>query len=760
MISKLYVLTYLEDHYTKNTEKIYKGLGLNCPLQFVPSLATLSIQKKKDFYKKNHIRHDPSYTWKESSLIKQKPLPNYEEVENAVDHWNIWNSIQYDISRGLFETDTGCFLIINSSVAYNKSIGNSSVALQYLMNDLHTQLILQDWDVVFLSFKDSQSKKMSALDTITITTRVGIPPPQVKFDDAYLLSYRGLAKLISSNYHYNIRPIDEYLHNKQNELFKLYYSTVPIFVRNMANEAPTTIQFKFTSEDFYSFNYIDRQYDFFILVSKTLTNEEFFYLNQYTTRYGITVIEVDDPNGIHGCSSRNYSIFYTLFHIYNEIPNPEKTIVLYVGKPNIYLNVSPSTLLTRFISLGCKTMHTQYEIVNSLWMANLSCFHIKNEWSISTFQRIETDYYFMMKFDIGRKLFMDYTRLPEKIDSENLFNDGISFYNGDDTEKVKPCILYSETNSLDGWYIMNRLKYYDEYNGNHYISLIPTIQYSLLPPMNGIYMLQTGELQLFVPITPLFVKGITDYPLKLWFKTLTRAFSIPKETVEDIRQLYHNNIVNRKEPFDQNFIPYQWATKRTSLKLHVVFYSKYIESLKEFNKELNRVIQDISTEYMTIECISINSTQYMFHNYLNTQDKHGQVDYIWFVDPMHVLTPEIVSKIIQTQKTIITPCIYGFKNRSSTSVAFNDLKDDNSPCQTMDFNDIIQRTRVGIWNVVHIQGTWCIHSTLFQRITRILGTEKRVGNESWEIYIMRVLRKNNITVWLCNRFDYGFDMAL
>jgi len=236
MLSKIYVVS--NSPYVKSIETIYKYFGFRSPLQFVPAVQTLTPPKKNEVYTEHQIRYHPN------------PLPychlfypsTDRDYEYAVNHWLVWKTIESDILRGSLRIhDDSYFLILDNDISFNHTMSNSMLYYDYILSDIKKMPILHSWDIIYLSYEADFHRKMSAEKTILITPRVGIPTHRVHLNGAYLLSIRGLRKLLTASFHKEIQPINKYFHYLQHDsmhtpiadLLYIYYSTVPVFKRHL-----------------------------------------------------------------------------------------------------------------------------------------------------------------------------------------------------------------------------------------------------------------------------------------------------------------------------------------------------------------------------------------------------------------------------------------------------------------------------------------------------------------------------------------------
>jgi hypothetical protein len=236
MLSKIYVISNTNSIQT--IESMYKHFSFRSPLQFVPAVETFSESKKYEFYEKFKLQRHPD-PLPYNGLYYESPE---SEFEYATNHWIIWNLIQEDICRGSLKIqEDSYFLIIDNDISFNYSISNAIVYYESILSDIRKNDLLQSWDIIYLSYDCDFSRKILAEKTVLVTPRIGIPTHRIHINGAYLLSVRGLKKLAEIDFRNQIQPLNRYfnylqtdsINTKIHDLMYIYYSTTPIFNRNL-----------------------------------------------------------------------------------------------------------------------------------------------------------------------------------------------------------------------------------------------------------------------------------------------------------------------------------------------------------------------------------------------------------------------------------------------------------------------------------------------------------------------------------------------
>lgn len=755
MLSKFYILTNNceNSNCTKVIESIYKNFRFTCSLQFIPTIHNFPYNKKREFYNKFNISHQSVCELDE--ITSRKYPASYHELEYAVNHWNVWNVIQHDISRGLLkDDDSNYFLILDNDISFNHSLSNSLLYYEYILSDIRNNELLHSWDIIYLSYRNSEFRKKN-IDMMNVTTRVSVPNDKIHMDCGYLLSMRGLKKLISSEFNKNVQPIAHYFQFLQQESFHtpirdvmyIYHSICPIFSRHNVDDGQQVVQYNYIPNEIYSFHHLNRIYNFIILVPKNhISKDELYYVHQYAIRYGIITLEVDSVNPIHGIDSLDYNIFYTLFNLYEEVADPEHTLVLYTGKSGVFPNIHPTDLCRIFLSMNKKSVHIEPKIGASIWMVHLQNFHTNGVWSVEQYNTLFMQYMNALYIDELQRLFYYVMDIPPKVDTSPSYNDGIVFRESHTSTPICPPILYTRTNSENEWRLINQLKYYNETILKHYIPVESTS--NIITPCPSKYHLMTlGRVVIYIGFTSEYLNKIIDFGFKRWFGMLMVSFSLDKSAISDLKQLY--------EPSSEN---YEWTQSRPNVFREIHFYTKDKAITDGLQSQVDKLEYDPSS--VSAKCITIMSMHVLLESHLSSMQNYKAFDYLCFVHPLHILNASFLQYMVETQCPVIAPCINGLINRSKTNVGYNEINNDMTAIQTVEMAMVIERKRIGLWSISHVQHTWCIHSSLFKTIYKLIVTEPRVLTEYWECYIMRILRKNRIHIWFTNQYTYGFDLSL
>jgi hypothetical protein len=829
-ITKIYVRTTLDTHQTQFVESMYHHFTLNCPIQFIPSIATFPHDKKRQTLKNINIRPYVDYRKMDERVAE------YDEFEYAADQWNIWTTIANDKREASKYKDTknDVYMVLDTDTNYRRSLSNASLIFSQLIGKLRSiqkskdnLSIMNEWDMILLSHFNSKQysrfdgthhddhnpdgyTKASNENVVFINSNIGIPNQYVRSDGNYLLSSRGIEKLIASHYNTCCIPFNEFIYQLHNGIYPTSYSnymTFSVKERN-CNEVcndTTMVTSPRKPKIFYLFHCISsvffrkfvkqsscvptvyRQvkpfqysrmnttWSFIILLSPQLSNEDVTFVSQYGYTFGIPVVTIDHRTNpiidgliLNKLQKRKYvqSIFITLYEIYQRLSDSKQLIFLYCGSRFAIPNCNPSKLIERFLTsnksaIFCNYPDPSYDfnklIVDGIWIAKLADVIVSDK-EPGLYDNLKKFLY----NDCSDKIFFDISTVKNEI---HLYLDDttrqIVFTDASDTKVFDYPFLYSSYESPDLWVIFNKLINYIDVR----YPMIRAIDYSpnsiARPPLNGIQMFEHGHVVIYIPVTERYINMYKRYGFIKWVESIHEAFTLPVEFIMEIRYLYIRSI--QLEPTNDSIQqPYHWAYRRKHLKRTVIFYSRLETDHQQFQTEFDREIDNINQNKMfqglTIEHVYTPSFISLLNESL-TSSKLIHSDYVWFVSPSHVLLPNLVGRIAETMCSVIAPCISRYKNKSISTSCFNDYHNDQ-PTQRHDLLNYVKRKYIGIHHMVHIQDTWCIHSFLFDKLRKGIESEQRSPSEKWESYLTRVLRKYYIPIYTCNRYEYGTNMEI
>jgi hypothetical protein len=814
-ITKIYVRTTFDTHQTHFVESVYHHFTLNCPIQFIPSIATFPHDKKKQTLKNINIRPYVDYRKLDERVA------DYDDYEYGADQWNIWATIANDKQEAskIRDTTNDIYMVLDTDTTYRRSLSNASLIFSQLISKLRNiqkgknNSIMNEWDMVLLSHYNSKQYSddgtnhsridgytTSSIENIVfVNSNIGIPNQYVRCDGNYLLSSQGLDKLIASRYNELCIPFNEFIYQIHNGIFPSSYSnaicndnittmtphtSTPIFylfhcISSVFNRKSviqsTNVPTVYRQVKPYRYTRMNTTWSFIILLSPQLSNEDVTFVSQYGYTFGIPVVTIEHRNNpitdgrvFTKLQTRKYvqSIFISLYEIHQRVSDSKHLIFLYCGSRFAIPNCNPSKLIERFLSSNKSAIFCDYPcplydfnklLVDGIWIAKLSDIIVSDK---------ERELYDNLKkllyADHSDKLFFDISTVKREV---NLYLDDttrqIVFTDVSNNNEYDYPFLYSSQESPELWIILNKLINYIDVR----YPVIRPIDYisnsHLRPPLNGIQMFEHGHVAIYIPITEWYIKMYKRYGFTKWIESIHDAFTLPTEFIMEIRYLYIRSI--QLEPTNDNISqPYHWAYRRKHLNRTVIFYSRiekdHQQFQSEFDKDINDINQNNTFQGLTIDYIYTPSFIALLNENL-TNSKLIHSDYIWFVNPSHVLLPNLVGRIAETQCSVVAPCIPGYKNKRISTSCFNDYHSDR-PSQTPDLLNYVKRKYIGVHHMNHIQDTWCIHSFLFDRLRKGIESEPRSPSEKWEIYLTRVLRKYYIPIYVCNRYEYGTNIDL
>lgn len=657
-------------------------------------------------------------------------------------------------------------------------------------------------------------------NVVYVSSTIGIPTQYIRCDGNYIVSSRGIDKLFASHYNTRCIPFDEFIYRLHHcisdndnttsttpPLFYAYHCTPPVFYRKpMINPSnPKSVYHQLRP---FKYNRFRATWTFIIILSPLLTDEDATFVTQYGYTFGVPVITIEKgPEGqsITATPRKHIQhILITLYDIYTTIANSENLLFLYCGSRFAIPNCNPGKLIDRFITsqkdivfanapkrtgmcAGTSASDFDNHLLNGIWMARLSGLIVNN---------VERDIYSNLRdrlyhidttgslfFDVStvnrevrlnvdetaRQIVFNYpTTQPTSESSDDNGEGHIGGGNDNDNDNDNTCItmdypfLYSTIENEEVWIIFNKLINYIDTR----YPLIQPIDYSLnlraKPTLNGIQLFEHGHVAIYIPVNQWCIDMYRRYGFTKWIETIHDAFTLPKETVNDIKHLYIHSI--QKEPANDTNAdtPYHWAYRTGYLKKTLIFYIRLEEDHASFNEafglELARVNTTNVFKGLMIDTIhTISYIDLLNENLYSSKLNH--TDFIWFLNPAHVLLPNLIGRISETRCKVVAPCIPGYKNPKLSTSCYNDFHKDQ-PVQNSELLEFVSRRWIGTWHMIHIQDTWCIHSSLFDKLRDGMKRVTRQMNEQWAQYLTRILRKYYIPIYACNRYEYGTNISL
>jgi hypothetical protein len=777
---------------------------------FIPSIATYTHEKRKHVYKHHDIRPFTDYR------NPDETAPTYDDYEYAIDHWNIWTTIarQEAEDRSYRDTSSDIYMIMDSDTEYHRSLSNSSLVFNQLMrfikeSDVSTQTelrVLRNWDMILLSHQSTAPyPTFDKTHFVYINTTIGIPSDHIRFNGNYLLSSRGLRKLIASRFHKNLIPLPEFIVQLHDGTFpkthiqhsgfnststntntlegenylRLFHTVQPVFHR--WNRTPTSVPYRCKQVKSFRYQRIDTVWSFIITISPHIPNEYFEYMKQYGLFYGIPVIQIDfeqQPHTLPASTSSKHtmamSILANLHDVYRQVSDPEHILVLYCGNRMAFPNCIPSLLLERFIAMNRSFVYCNYSsmsdlnltlddhIADGIWMTKFNDLFLDGTRcnTHDVYENLNRVAY----SDTNSNLFFDITHIHRHVslDFQKETRQIIFTENETKREIVAPFVSSS---ICDGeiWTIF--IKLYNMIQIQHPMNIPFEVDSNqrIRPPLYGNQMFQYGTLSIYMPMSNRCIRMFRKSGIKKWFDMIHRALNISDDRIDEIRTLYvrstHNEPIISPDTSSSN-VPYQWAYHRGYITRRITIYMRTEDDYHLFLKTYKSEIDSIRNlpDYGGSD-LSITYTP-SFLRLLQDDliaGKHTHSDYIWFVNPSHVLEPNTASYIAETQCRIIAPCIGGRHNNYVSASCYNDISG-TQVVQDGELVKFISHQCTGVWNMVYIQDTWCIHSTMFERIASLLANEVRNPTESWEQFMMRIFHKHQVPVYACNRYRYGIDV--
>ena len=172
-------------------------------------------------------------------------------------------------------------------------------------------------------------------------------------------------------------------------------------------------------------------------------------------------------------------------------------------------------------------------------------------------------------------------------------------------------------------------------------------------------------------------------------------------------------------------------------KCTYLFYGdEKIDCLPDENVSFKQSINNKSVRNLLIELIETH-----------------QSDYYFLTDTTHVLSdPNAISKLILTEKDIISPMLISHKNNLFSNF-WGAVDNTGYYARSSDYVDIVTYTKKGIWNAVYLSSSILISKNRILDVLNELKTNP-LEFEDFDMYFCRILRQK-YTLNVMNKEVYG-----
>ena len=130
-------------------------------------------------------------------------------------------------------------------------------------------------------------------------------------------------------------------------------------------------------------------------------------------------------------------------------------------------------------------------------------------------------------------------------------------------------------------------------------------------------------------------------------------------------------------------------------------------------------------------------------------------DYYWLIDTTYIITKKnTLLNLILHDKGIISPLIK--KHNHLWSNFWGQIDHYGWYKDSMDYKDIVERTKIGCWNVPHIAGNILIKGDYLDKVTGFYTNNSKNPNYNTDMCFAHNCRENGLFMYLDNTEVYGY----
>uniref|UniRef100_A0A146LKA1 procollagen-lysine 5-dioxygenase n=1 Tax=Lygus hesperus TaxID=30085 RepID=A0A146LKA1_LYGHE len=212
------------------------------------------------------------------------------------------------------------------------------------------------------------------------------------------------------------------------------------------------------------------------------------------------------------------------------------------------------------------------------------------------------------------------------------------------------------------------------------------------------------------------------------------------------------------------------------------FLGEFFEKIENLTYPKNRMMLFIYNnmayhDELVDTFIEENAGQYLSHKQIaskdNTPESHARnlavqlclvkkCDYFFTVDSLaHLDNPDTLLNLLQAQKRFVAPMLV--RPNKAWSNFWGDLSSQGYYARSLDYMDIVNNERRGLWNVPYVSSCYLIHKEVISKIKGAFTQE----NYDPDMSLAKSLRDTGVFMFVDNREDYGhlidadtFDVTL
>lgn len=172
--------------------------------------------------------------------------------------------------------------------------------------------------------------------------------------------------------------------------------------------------------------------------------------------------------------------------------------------------------------------------------------------------------------------------------------------------------------------------------------------------------------------------------------------------------------IEKPTPFVEEFLEKAYQINYPKEKMHVFVHS----NVEHHKPAVQAFIKDHSTEYKSVKIINAEDSfnEASARSLAFDVAKSRGVDYLFSLDSeSHIDNPDTLRKLLEANRTVIAPML---KRQGSLWTNFwGALSNSGFYARSNDYQDIVDRKVLGVWNVPYITGAYLVKSFAFPKIT-------------------------------------------
>ncbi|CAL4066713.1 unnamed protein product, partial [Meganyctiphanes norvegica] len=226
--------------------------------------------------------------------------------------------------------------------------------------------------------------------------------------------------------------------------------------------------------------------------------------------------------------------------------------------------------------------------------------------------------------------------------------------------------------------------------------------------------------------------------------------SLEKVDDKDLPSVTIGVFIEKETPFFEEFL-----MKIEGLKYPASKIDLFIHNTVEYHAELvNGWIESIKDDYASVKQIPLEDNVKEWHARNSAIDYclEKSCDYLLVVDSeAHLNNPFVLKLLIEQNRDLVAPMLS--RPYKAWSNFWGAITSDGFYARSMDYMDIVQNTRRGLWNVPYINSCYLMAKSVFEnKKTRPSYINKL---QEPDMAFAENLREKGVFMYVSNRVDFG-----